>query len=53
MTVLEQRFMESLPHYLAEIANQLKIANKLKELELKGRRDLDLTPGMIDEALDE
>lgn len=53
MTVLEQRFMESLPHYLADIEKQLKIANRLKELELKGRRDLDLTPGMIDEALDE
>ena len=35
MTVLEDRFMESTPHYLREIANQLKLMNKLKVLELK------------------
>lgn len=52
MTVAEQRFMESMPHYFAEIAKQLKIANKLKALELKGRKDLSITPEMVDDALD-
>ena len=52
MTVVEQRFMESMPHYFAEIAKQLKIANMLKALELKGRQDLSITPEMVDDALD-
>lgn len=52
MTVAEQRFMESMPRYFAEIAEQLKIANQLKALELKGRQDLSITPEMVDDALD-
>ena len=52
MTVAEQRFMEIVPHYLVDIAKQLKIANKLKALELKGRQDLSITPEMVDDALD-
>ena len=52
MTVVEQRFMEIVPHYLVDIAKQLKIANKLKALELKGRQDLSITPEMVDDALD-
>jgi len=52
MTVLEQRLMESIPHYFAEIAKQLKIANKLKALELKGRQDLSITPEMVDDVID-
>ena len=51
MTTLEQRFMESVPYILKEIAEQLKIANNLKALELKSRRDPDLTPEMVDSAL--
>lgn len=35
MTVLEERFMETTPHILGEIADQLKLMNKLKVLELK------------------
>ena len=54
MTVLEQRFMESMPHYFAEIAKQLKIANQLKALELKGRQDLrDVSSEMVDDALED
>lgn len=34
MTVLEERFMETTPHILREIADQLKLMNKLKVLEL-------------------
>ena len=52
MTVLEQRFMETLPHYVAELAKQLKIANQLKALELKGRKDLSITPEMVDDVID-
>jgi len=52
MTVLEQRFMETMPHYFAEIAKQLKIANNLKALELKGRQDLGITPEMVDDIMD-
>lgn len=52
MNVLEQRFMESMPHYFAEIAKQLKIANELKALELKSRKDLSLTPEMVDNVID-
>ena len=52
MTVTEQRFLETVPHYFAEIAKQLKIANELKALELKGRKDLSITPEMVDDALD-
>ncbi len=55
MTVLEQRFMEAVPHLLDEIAKQLKIANNLKALELKNKRDSDIMrdimPEMVDNAL--
>lgn len=37
MTVLEERFMESTPHILRDIANQLKLMNKLKVLELRDK----------------
>ena len=56
MTALEQRFMESMPHYFAEIAKQLKIMNKLKALELNVRTDLedvspqmDVSPQLVDD----
>lgn len=52
MTVAEQRFMDSMSHYFAEIAKQLKIANELKALELKGRQDLGITPEMVDDVID-
>ena len=51
MTVLEQKFMESIPYILRDIDVQLKIANKLKALELKGRQDLNLTPEMVDDIM--
>ena len=51
MTVLEQRFMESVPAMLHEMAEQMKIANRLKALELKGRRDLNVSPEMVDDAM--
>ena len=35
MTVHEERFMESIPHILRDIAKQLKLMNKLKVLELQ------------------
>lgn len=53
MTVGEQRFMESMSHYFAEIAKQLKIANKLKVLEMKGRMDLrDVSPEAVDDIVE-
>ena len=52
MTVVEQRFMEMIPHVVDEIAKQLKIANKLKALELKGRADLSITPEMVDDIVE-
>ena len=55
MTVLEQRFMETVPTALMEIARQIKVANNLKALELKSKRDSDimrdLMPEMVDAAL--
>ena len=51
MTVGEQRFMETVSWALRDIANQLKVANNLKALELKGRQDLAVSPEMVDEAL--
>ena len=35
MTVIEQEYLNVVPAMLKEIARQLKIANKLKEIELK------------------
>ena len=35
MTVIEERYLNLVPDMLKEIARQLKIANQLKELELK------------------
>ena len=35
MTVIEQEYFNLVPAMLKEIARQLKIANKLKEIELK------------------
>lgn len=52
MSVIEQRFMESIPHLLSEIAKQLKTMNKLKALELKGRVDLSITPEMVDDIVE-
>ena len=52
MTVLEQKFMELLPRVVEEVAIQLKIANRLKALELKGRADLSITPEMVDEIVE-
>ena len=53
MTVLEQRFMETVPHMLAEIAKQLKKINQLKALELRGKYNLNITPEMIDSIVDD
>lgn len=52
MSVLEQRFMELIPHVVDEVAKQLKIMNKLKALELKGRADLSITPEMVDDIVE-
>ena len=35
MTVIEQEYFNVVPAMLKEIVRQLKIANKLKEIELK------------------
>ena len=35
MTVSEERYLNLVPDMLKEITRQLKIANKLKEIELK------------------
>lgn len=53
MTRLEEKFMDTVPYYLREIVEQMKIANQLKALELKGRRlDLqDVSPEMVDDIL--
>ena len=53
MTRLEEKFMETVPYYLHELVEQMKIANKLKALELKGRIDLrDTSVEMVDDALE-
>ena len=35
MTVIEERYLNVVPDMLNEIVRQLKVANKLKEIELK------------------
>ena len=35
MTVIEEQYLNVVPDMLKEIERQLKIANKLKEIELK------------------
>lgn len=53
MTVGEQRYMESVPHLLGELAKQLKIMNRLKALELKAKPyDNNITPEMVDDAME-
>ena len=37
MTVIEEQYLNVVPDMLKEIARQLKIANQLKELELKAK----------------
>ena len=51
MTIGEARYMEVVPRALRDIADQLKVANRLKALELKGRLGLGVTPKMVDEAV--
>ena len=51
MTNAEIKFMEMLPNALERIADQLEIANRLKALELKSKRDADLSPEMVDDVL--
>ena len=51
MMAFEQRFIETVSWSMRAIADQLKIMNELKALELKGRQDLNLTPEMVDSAL--
>ena len=47
--------METVPTALMEIARQIKVANNLKALELKSKRDSDIMrdimPEMVDAAL--
>jgi len=53
MNVLEQRFMEAIPHQIAELVKQFRIANKLKALEIKAnaaKNGGEVTPEMVDEA---
>ena len=52
MTRLEEKFMDTVPYYLREIVEQMKIANQLKALELKGRADLSISPEMVDDLLE-
>ena len=51
MLIVEQDALNSIICNLPKIVEQLKIANKLKALELKGRQDLNLSPEMIDNAM--
>ena len=54
MQIIEQRFMESIPHLLGEIAKQLKTMNKLKALELKAKSfENNVTPEMVDEIMED
>ena len=52
MTRLEEKFMENVPYYLRKIMEQMKIANQLKALEMKGRADLSITPEMVDDIVE-
>lgn len=50
MNVSEQRFMELVPHLMKEIVDQLKIANKLKAIEIQANRGS--WHPLIDEIID-
>ena len=53
MNSLETKFVELVPYLLGEIVKQLKVMNKLKAIELKGRLDLrDTTPEIVDETVE-
>ena len=53
MTVIEQKFMEIVPHRLAEIERQIKVLNQLKGLEIKAMCDKSsITPEMVDDILE-
>lgn len=51
MSILENDYIVALMHYAADIDKQLKIANKLKTLELKLKYPQD--DGIIDNVADE
>ena len=51
MTNAEIKFMEMTSNALERIADQLEIANRLKALELKSKRDADLSPETVDDVL--
>ena len=54
MTRLEEKDMETVSYYLSKLVEQMKIANKLKALELKGRLDLrDVSPDMVDNIMED
>jgi hypothetical protein len=54
MSVIEQRFMEMMPHVVEEVAKQLKIMNKLKALELKAKPfENNITPEMVDDIMED
>ena len=53
MNQLETKFAELVPHLLGEIVKQLKIMNRLKALELKGRLDLsNVSASMVDDIVE-
>ena len=54
MNALEQRFLELMPSVVDEVAKQLKIANKLKALELKAmpHEHYNITPEMVDDIME-
>lgn len=53
MTSYELEFMNSVTYSLKKIVRELKRANELKALELKGRQDLNLSPEMVDDVVED
>lgn len=53
MTRFEEDFYISMTALARELKKQLKIMNKLKALELKGRVDLKISPEMVDDVMED
>lgn len=53
MTCFEEDFYHALTIAAQELTKQLTVMNKLKALELKGRVDLEITPKMVDDIVED
>lgn len=53
MSRIEEDFYHALTIGARDLTKQIVIMNKLKALELKGRVDLDITPAIVDDIMED